>query len=61
MSFQLNSDVKLVQDGVPDIFTLSFSSVKVSSVKNTTIHNKMRAQNLESSYPSERTLKKSIE
>ncbi|XP_015769048.1 PREDICTED: renin receptor-like [Acropora digitifera] len=24
----LNSDVKLVQDGVPDIFTLSFSSVK---------------------------------
>ena len=31
-SLQLNSDPSLVQDGVPDIFTLSFSSLKVGIV-----------------------------
>lgn len=29
LSLQLNSDPSLVQDGVPDIFTLSLASVKV--------------------------------
>ncbi len=28
-SFKLNANPSLIQDGVPDMFTLSFSSVKV--------------------------------
>ena len=57
MLFQINSDLKLVQDGVPDISTLSFSSVKVSTVKNAILHYKMATKNWESSYSSKRTVK----